>query len=245
MKPGRLLAVAVLATASLGAQGVEWITANYTKYEHLIRMRDGVRLFTSVYVPKDTSKTYPILFSRTPYSVAPYGTDNYPTRLGPSEKFAREGYIFVYQDVRGRNMSEGDFVDMRPQIDQKRGPKDVDESSDTYDTVDWLVKNVPHNNGNVGMYGISYPGFYTSAGIIDAHPAIKAASPQAPIADWFIGDDFHHNGAFYLPHAFLFYRVFGKPREGPSRPAAGRQNQNELPEGYPFLSGGRHAGKPQ
>jgi hypothetical protein len=198
-------------------------------------MRDGVKLFTSVYVPKDTARQYPILVTRTPYSVSPYGVDNYRSSLGPSERFAREGYIFVYQDVRGRNMSEGEFVNMRPQIDNKRGPSDVDESSDTYDTVDWLVKHVPHNNGKVGIYGISYPGFYTSAGIIDAHPAIKAASPQAPIADWFIGDDFHHNGALYLPHAYLFFSNFGKPRLGPSRPAPAPQNPERQPDGYPFF----------
>jgi hypothetical protein len=132
-------------------------------------------------------------------------------------------------------MSEGQFVNMRPQIDNKRGPSDVDESSDTYDTVDWLLKHVSRNNGKVGIYGISYPGFYTSAGIIDAHPAIKAASPQAPIADWFIGDDFHHNGALYLPHAYLFFSNFGKPRLGPSRPSPAPQNPERQPDGYPFF----------
>jgi hypothetical protein len=230
----RMLAAA-LAAWPASAQGVEWITAHYTKYEYSIAMRDGAKLFTSVYVPKDDARQYPILMTRTPYSVSPYGIDNYRSSLGPSERFAREGYIFVYQDVRGRNMSEGQFVNMRPQIDNKRGPSDVDESSDTYDTVDWLLKHVSRNNGKVGIYGISYPGFYTSAGIIDAHPAIKAASPQAPIADWFIGDDFHHNGALYLPHAYLFFSNFGKPRLGPSRPSPAPQNPERQPDGYPFF----------
>ena len=181
-------------------------------------MRDGKKLFTSIYTPKDDSEKWPIMFDRTPYSVAPYGIDNFRTNLGPSEKFAKEKFIFVYQDVRGRNMSEGEFRDMTPHLDTKRGPKDVDEASDTYDTIDWLVKNVPNNNGNVGMWGISYPGFYTAAGVIDAHPALKAASPQAPISDWFIGDDFHHNGALYLPHAYRFFDGFGRPRPEPVLP---------------------------
>lgn len=199
----------------VSAQGLDYIKANYTKFEYRVPVRDGKRLFTSVYVPKETSQPWPILFDRTPYSVAPYGEDNYRTALGPSELFGKDKFIFVYQDVRGRYLSEGEFVNMRPQTDRKRNPKDVDESTDTYDTIEWLIKNIPNNNGRVGMWGISYPGFYTSAGIIDAHPALKCASPQAPIADWFIGDDFHHNGALYLPHAFAFLQIFGQPRPEP------------------------------
>ena len=180
------------------AQGLEYVKANYTKYEYRIPMRDGMRLFTAVYVPKDQSQTYPIMLTRTPYSVQPYGVDEYKTDLGPSPLFGKEGYIVVYQDVRGRWMSEGEFVNMRPHRPQKTSPQEIDESSDTYDTIDWLLKNVPGNNGRVGLWGISYPGFYTAAGMIDAHPALKAASPQAPVTDWFIGDDWHHNGAFLL-----------------------------------------------
>ena len=190
------------ATGMAGGQSADYARANYTKFEYRIPMRDGVKLFTSVYVPKDRGEDVPILMTRTPYSVAPYGADAYKASLGPSDRFMRDGYIFVYQDVRGRMMSEGQFADMRPHLPVKSGAADVDESTDTYDTIEWLLKNVPNHNGRVGMYGISYPGFYTSAGMIDAHPALKAASPQAPIADWFIGDDFHHNGALYLPHAF-------------------------------------------
>src|SRR6185503_9960754 len=135
--------------------------------------------------------------------------------IGPSELFARDGFIIVYQDVRGRWMSEGEFADMRPQASDKRTPQEIDESSDAYDTIDWLVKNVPNNSGKVGTWGISYPGFYTSASTIDAHPALVAASPQAPISDWFIGDDFHHNGTLFLPHSFNFFSSFGLPRSGP------------------------------
>jgi putative CocE/NonD family hydrolase len=196
----------------LAAYQPGYIPSNYDKYEYRIPMRDGKRLFTAVYVPKDRSSPYPIMLTRTPYSVAPYGADNYPSSLGPSEEMARDGYIFAYQDVRGRMMSEGKFVNMTPQKPSKSGPHDIDESTDAYDTVDWLIHNIPNNNGNVGLWGISYPGFYSAAGMIDAHPALKAVSPQAPIADWFIGDDFHHNGAFYLAHAFGFLASFGRPR---------------------------------
>ena len=195
----------------------KFIRSTYTKHEYQIAMRDGVKLFTSVYVPKDNSQTYPIMFDRTPYTVSPYGADNYKTALGPSESFARSLYIFVYQDVRGRMMSEGNFVDMRPYIPHKNGPKDVDESSDAYDTIDWLLKNIPNNNGKVGMWGISYPGFYTAAGMIDAHPALKAVSPQAPIGDWFVGDDFHHNGALFVLPMLGFMGSFGVAHPEPTQ----------------------------
>jgi putative CocE/NonD family hydrolase len=188
----------------------EYIKANYTKDEFLIPMRDGVRLFTSVYTPKIESEPFPILINRTPYTVAPYGIENYRSTLGPSEKFVREGFIFVYQDVRGKGRSEGQFVHVRPHNPNKKSPKDIDESSDTYDTVDWLIKHVPNNNGKAGIYGISYPGFYAANGAIDAHPAMKASSPQAPVSEWFIGDDFRHNGALFLAHAFRFFSAFGQ-----------------------------------
>lgn len=228
-----LLACSLLATLAL-AQGLDYIKAHYTKYEFRIPVRDGKKLFTAVYVPKDTSQTCPVLLLRTPYSVGPYGVDNYKTSLGPSEKLAKEGYIFAYQDVRGRNESEGEFVNVRPHIPNKRGPNDVDESSDTYDTIDWLVKNVANNNGRVGMWGISYPGFYAAMGAIDAHPALKASSPQAPVADWFIGDDFHHNGAFFLVHAFNFFASFGRPR--PERATIPQPRfEHGTPDGYQFF----------
>jgi putative CocE/NonD family hydrolase len=193
------------------------VKEHYTKYEYRIPMRDGVHLFTSVYVPKDTTHAYPFLINRTPYSVGPYGVDLYRTRLGPSPDFDKAGYIFVNQDVRGRFMSEGTFVEMRPHIDNKKSKQDVDDSSDLYDTIEWLLKNIPNNNGNAGIWGISYPGFFTSASIIDSHPALKAASPQAPMTDLFMGDDAYHDGAFMLDANFDFYAFF-KPQENPQLP---------------------------
>ena len=197
--------------------------AHYTKHEFSIPMRDGAKLFTSVYVPKDRSTTYPIMLIRTPYSVAPYGVDQYRHTLGPSEHFMKDGFIVVYQDVRGRYMSDGEWVEVRPHNPAKKGPADVDESSDTWDTIDWLVKNLPANNGKVGMWGISYPGFYVSAGMIDAHPALVAASPQAPVTDYYLGDDSFHNGAFLLAHNFSFYVSF-LPRTGVPAPPQPQAN---------------------
>jgi putative CocE/NonD family hydrolase len=193
------------------------IREHYVKYEYKIPMRDGVRLFTVAYVPKDRTRTYPIMMLRTPYGVGPYGVDNYPgsdrrtvRRFAPSALFVRDGYIFVHQDVRGRMMSEGAFVDIRP---LRSGP--IDESTDAFDTIDWLVKNVPANSGKVGAWGVSYPGFYAAQAAVNAHPALKAVSPQAPVTEWFLGDDFHHNGALFLGDAFDFYASFGKPRPTP------------------------------
>jgi putative CocE/NonD family hydrolase len=211
------LSCAALAQAQQ-PQGVDAVRARYTKYEYRVPMRDGARLFTAVYVPKDSSQRYPFLLTRTPYSVAPYGVDNYPRSLGPSESFEREGFIFVYQDARGRYMSEGEFQQVRPYAPDKRGPKDVDESTDTYDTIEWLLKNVPNNNGRVGMVGISQPGFHVAASIIDSHPALKAASPQAPTADYYMGDDVYHNGAFMLAANFGFYSFFVPRADGPEPP---------------------------
>jgi uncharacterized protein len=193
------------------------IKEHYTKYEYRVPMRDGVHLFTSIYVPKDSSKTFPFLINRTPYSVAPYGVDQYRRTLGPAPEFDKAGYIFVFQDVRGRYMSEGAFIEMRPHLDNKKSKQDVDDASDLYDTIDWLLKNVPNNNGNAGIWGISYPGFYTSASIIESHPALKAASPQAPMTDLFMGDDAYHGGAFMLNANFGFYSSF-KPQENPQLP---------------------------
>ena len=187
----------------------------YTKYEYRIPMRDGVKLFTTVYVPKDASRSYPFLMQRTPYSAGVhaqgelrYGVDWFPDAIGPSREFEDAGYIFVKQDVRGRFMSEGTWQEMTPHGKAKRLAGEGEESQDMYDTVEWLLKNVPNHNGKVGIHGISYPGFYTSASIIDSHPAIKAASPQAPIADLYMGDDSYHGGAFMLAANFDFYAAF-------------------------------------
>jgi putative CocE/NonD family hydrolase len=227
-------ALPLLAQQPPQASAEDPVRANYTKYEYQIPMRDGVKLFTAVYVPKDTSQAYPIMLSRTPYSVSPYGVDQYRRALGPSEYFMKDGFIFVYQDVRGRYMSEGTFVEMTPHLDVKKGPKDIDESSDTYDTIDWLIKNIPRNNGKVGMWGISYPGFYTAAGLPDAHPALKASSPQAPIADLFRGDDAFHNGAFMLAANFGFYVNFTPRKAGPEPPSRGPEFDYGTPDGYEF-----------
>ncbi len=212
----------------------DYVKAHYTKYEFRIPMRDGVKLFTSVYVPKDQSQTWPFLMDRTPYSVAPYGEDQYKKELGPSDEFEKAGYIFVYQDVRGRYQSGGKFVEMHPHIDHKAGPQDVDDSSDTYDSIEFLLKHVPGNNGKVGIWGISYPGFYTSASIIDSHPAIKAASPQAPMTDLFRGDDAYHGGAFMLAANFGFYTSF-KPFSEPTLPPKVQIPYDMgTPDGYDF-----------
>ncbi len=212
------------------------VRANYTKREVMLPMRDGVKLFTTIYAPKDASQPgqrYPIMLTRTPYSVTPYGADAYRQSLGPSIGFARDGYIFVYQDVRGRFMSEGEFVHVRPHVEPKNA-RSIDENTDAYDTIEWLLKNVSGNNGRIGIWGISYPGFYTSTSIIDSHPAIRAASPQAPVADWFIGDDWHHNGTLFLAHAFTWLSNNDRPRPAPTSELPPRV-QYPTPDGYQFF----------
>lgn len=200
----------IVVKAETRAQGNSWIKENYIKKEVMIPMRDGIKLFTTIYEPVDQSQAYPILMERTPYSCSPYGAE-FPNRLGPNAELMKGKYIFVYQDVRGRYKSEGTFREMTPAIANKKSNKDVDESSDTYDATEWLLKNT-YNNGKVGLYGISYPGFYASASLPDAHPAIKAVSPQAPVTDEFIGDDCNHNGAFFLLDNFGFYNYFDGTR---------------------------------
>jgi uncharacterized protein len=210
-----------------------WMAEHYTKYEHLIPMRDGIRLFTRVYVPKDDSQSWPILLTRTPYALKPYGDDNYTDPGGSFASFARDKFILVTQDVRGRYGSEGQYEHVRP-FNPHKGPKEIDESTDAFDTIEWLVNNVPGNNGKVGMFGISYPGFYTSMGMIDSHPALKAASPQAPISDWFIGDDLHHNGAWFLSQNFGFFYQFAQHPDDPLHdPTKGFTFRT--PDGYDFF----------
>ena len=209
-----------------------WLAENYTKYEYRIPMRDGARLFTRVYLPKDDSQPWPILLTRTPYALKPYGDDNYSDPSGSFATLARDKFILVTQDVRGRYGSEGQYEHVRPYHPGK-GAKDTDESSDAYDTIDWLVKHVPNNNGKVGMFGISYPGFYTSMGMIDSHPALKAASPQAPISDWFMGDDLHHNGAWFLAQNFGFFYQFAQHPEDPLHDSA-KPFEFRTPDGYDF-----------
>jgi putative CocE/NonD family hydrolase len=235
---GVLLATCFCAAASAAPPSPElvYLREHYTKYEYNIPMRDGVHLFTAVYVPKDNDKRYPILLSRTPYSVKPYGEDASPTPRGPLDYYAKERFIFALQDVRGRNGSEGTFVHVRPILEHKSNPKDTDESTDAYDTIDWLVKNVPGNNGRVGMLGISYPGFYAACGMIDSHPALKCVSPQAPVSDWFIGDDFHHNGALFLADAFGYLSGFEQKLDDPTRETA-KPFDYKTQDGYEFYLG--------
>ena len=233
-----LIATAALlasaGTASRAQTAAADIRASYTKAEHMVAMRDGVKLFTIVYAPKDTATAYPFMLHRTPYGSPPYGPDNYRGSLGPSAAFAAEKFIFVYQDVRGKFRSEGDFVVMRPLVPQPKAPGATDESTDTYDTIDWLVKHVPNNNGRVGQWGISYPGSQTVWGMIDAHPALKASSPQAPAIDMFLGDDFHHNGAFRLMYTFSWLAGNARPRAGTTETRGGGFDYG-TPDGYQFF----------
>src|ERR1700744_2705101 len=216
--------LAFYAFSQSNASDAAYVKENYQKYEYQVPMRDGKKLFTSVYVPKDQSKKYPVMMDRTPYSVAPYGADAYKGSLGPSSLFTHDGYIFVYQDVRGRWMSEGIFEEMTPEKEVHKTKNDVDEGTDTYDTIDWLIKHLPNNNGKVGVWGISYPGFFTTASLLSRHPALAAASPQAPMADLYRDDSFH-NGAFMLVANFGFYPGFtNRQDDKPTQRRGGRLN---------------------
>jgi putative CocE/NonD family hydrolase len=218
-----LIGALLLCNVGASAQPHEdslWLRSHYQKLESYIPMRDGIRLYTAVYTPRDIAHPHPILLLRTPYSCSPYGQNDWWPALWLSyfKHYARKGYCIVMQDVRGAYESEGRFVDVRPFIVDKRSPQDVDEASDTYDTIDWLIKNNAGNNGRVGVMGISYPGFYAAMAALSNHPALKAVSPQAPVTDWFAGDDLHHNGAFFLQDAFSFFVLwgFGDPRPKPT-----------------------------
>lgn len=216
----KLLLIISICVFSLNATAQNtdsaWFVNNYSKKELYITMRDGVKLFTSFYIPNDKTEKHPFLITRTPYSCAPYGAEYATIWNSYRMYYAKENYIFVTQDVRGRYMSEGLYEDVRP-FNAKKSGKETDEASDTYDAVDWMVKNIEGNNGNVGVMGTSYPGFYSTEAAISGHPAIKAVSPQAPVTDWFIGDDFHHKGAFMQMDAFSFYPTFGKPHPAPTK----------------------------
>ncbi|MBL0270433.1 MAG: CocE/NonD family hydrolase [Chitinophagaceae bacterium] len=215
----KTLILIILFTASIFARSQSSINSfmkeNYDKFEYQIPMRDGIKLFTLVYMPKDRSKTYPILMNRTCYNASGYA--NFNTHGHPSDYLVKDMYILVFQDVRGRYMSEGTFDNMRPNItgNDPKNKTAIDESSDTWDSIDWMVKNLKGNNGRVGIYGISYPGFYSAAALPDAHPALKAVSPQAPISDFFF-DDFHHMGA-YLQSYTAAFAVFGYQKKDTTR----------------------------
>jgi hypothetical protein len=212
----------------------DYVKDNYIKHEYQVPMRDGKKLFTTVYIPKDQSKKYPIMMDRTPYGVAPYGKDKYKSNLGPSPLFLHDGYIFVYQDVRGRWMSEGIFEEMRPEKEEHKTNKDIDEGTDTYDTIDWLLKNIPNNNGKVGVWGISYPGFFATAALLSRHPALVAVSPQAPMADLY-RDDAFHNGAFMLVGNFGFYSFFTNRQDDKPTQRISPQFDFGTEDGYKFF----------
>lgn len=217
MRHFSILQFCLICLMAPAQQDSSWFVNNYSKQEAYIPMRDGIKLFTAIYTPKNTSELHPVLLKRTPYSCAPYGMDKMPWWITKSylSHYLQEGYILVTQDVRGRWMSEGVFEDVRPFNPSKKG-NETDESSDTYDTIDWLIKNLTGNSGKVGVFGISYPGFYSTMAAASNHPALLAVSPQAPVTNWFIGDDFHHNGAFFQMDGFDFYSSFGKPRPAPT-----------------------------
>ncbi len=212
-----------------------YIVTNYYKIERSIPMRDGVKLFTAIYIPKDASKKYPIMMTRSPYSCAPYGENKFRAFWTRNTKeYFKQNYIVVLQDVRGAYMSEGVYEDVRPFNPNKKSKKDVDEASDTYDAIDWMIKNIPTNNGNVGVSGISYPGFYSTMAALSGHPALKAVGPQAPVTDWFIGDDVHHKGAFFVMDDFDFDYSFGVPRPKPTT-KDGPDFKYPTPDNYDFF----------
>ena len=235
-------AIAILLTctilipvqAQLASTPEQWATSNYTKRKVYITMRDGVQLYTHIYYPNDSSTKHPILLNRTPYTIAPY-SNAFNSRLYNSYwiNYLKKGYIIVQQDVRGKWMSQGTFEEVRPHNPNKQGTA-TDEASDTYDTVDWLVKNLTKSNGNVGVFGISYPGYYSTMAALSNHPAVKAVSPQAPVTDWYMGDDFHHNGAFCLMDAFSFYKSFGIRRPAPTSTDYGSSYQITNKDNYNF-----------
>ena len=236
MLPMKQALLPALAAAALLAQPKYDVKANYRKAEHMVPMRDGVRLHTTVYTPRKSGEKLPFLLLRTPYGAGPYGPDAWRGHLGPSPhsfEFEEEGFLFVFQDVRGKFRSEGEFTVMRPHKWGKKGTE-TDESSDTYDTIEWLLKNIPNHNGRAGQLGTSYPGFQTVMGMIEAHPALQASSPQASPSDMFLGDDFHHNGAFRLMYTFGWLSANARSRQGPSDKDSHRFNPG-TPDGYRFF----------
>ncbi len=198
------------------AAHLAWLEANYDKTGHMVPMRDGVELFTIVYKPREIVDPVPVMLFRTPYSIGPYEAGEYRNPLGPSAEFDRAGYVFVFQDVRGQFMSEGDFEVIRPLAPVPKRPATADESTDNYDTIEWVLANVEGHNGRVGQWGISYPGWQTVMGMVDAHPALAASSPQASPSDMFIGDDWHHNGAFRIMYSFSWLAGNARRRDAPT-----------------------------
>jgi len=232
---GWLLLLTLPLACTAQDRGLNYVKANFDKQEVYIPMRDGIKLYTVIYIPKDQTQKYPFLMERTPYSAGPYGDTLYRGGLGPNTRLMHDGYIFVYQDVRGRFMSEGNFEEMSPAKNEHKTKQQTDESTDTWDTIEWLLKHIKNNNGRVGLYGISYPGFFASASLPDAHPAIKAVSPQAPVTDEFIGDDANHNGAFFLLDNFDFDNFFDVPRPAPVKNYGGDIFRADIHDAYQFF----------
>ena len=212
----------------------DFLQENYDKSEHMVPMRDGVRLYTIVYVPKDRSREYPVMLLRTPYSIGPYAIDRFRTPLGPTAEFDREGYIYVFQDVRGKFRSEGEFEVIKPLSRDRPGSPDTDESTDNYDAIEWALEYLPNDNGRVGQWGISYPGWQTVMGMVDRHPALLASSPQASPSDMFLGDDWHHNGAFRIMYAFSWLSSNARTRVGPTESRSDGFDYG-TPWGYEFF----------
>ncbi len=235
MKKNIFILSVLFSLHTIAQPGKNFIKENYIKIDTTISMRDGIRLYTVIYMPKDNTVSYPFLIERTPYSAGPYGDTSYPNRIGTNMTLLKEKYIFVKQDVRGRYMSEGINLEVTPHIPNKKEKKEVDESSDTFDTIEWLIKNIKNNNGRAGIYGISYPGFFATASLPGAHPALKAVSPQAPVTDEFIGDDANHNGAFFLMDNFNFMNYFGKLRKGPVKNYESNIFKVNYPDAYSFF----------
>lgn len=198
-------------TSNSNEELYDW-QSNYTKTERYITMRDGVRLFTTIYSPTDTTQEYPILLKRTPYSCQPYGTDSLSARITHNEKLLKSGYIFVFQDVRGRWMSEGDYENIKPPYSLFDSTK-TDELTDTWDTFDWFLDSLSNYNGNAGLYGTSYPGWTTLVGAQSKHPSIKAVIATAPVTNFYF-EDFNRNGLLALNYLPVI-SVFGTPRPNP------------------------------
>lgn len=217
------------------AQRFIYTLENYTKMVVDIPMRDGIKLKTIIYSPKNETEKYPFLVIRSPYGIGPYEPNVFRSLLGSIWSMETEGYIFVYQDVRGKRMSEGDFVEVRPFIPIKSTDEDVDESSDAYDTFEWLLKNIPNNNGKIGMWGGSYHAFYSLMALLSKHPSLVAVASEAPITDWFVGDDFHRNGAFCLLQAVNFFRTNGVQRTHPISESQGSILDYPSPDLYSFF----------
>ena len=230
----RLAGLLLALSSTAGAQSPLDSLPPFADTTLAIPMRDGVLLNTRIFAPRDRTAPLPIIMLRTPYGIA-HAENNFGAYL---RDLAQDGYIFVFQDIRGRYASQGEFVMNRP-LHDPRDPGGVDESTDAYDTIDWLVKNVPGNNGKVGVLGISYPGWLAGMAAVHPHPALKAVSPQAPMTDTWMGDDFFHNGAFRLGYGFEYASMMELSNDQSVPPPVGRYDTYDW---YLGLGSLRHVG---